>query len=513
MTRRSCAMYATAIISAHLLIVGIALVVGQVFQTLIQNRLKAEIVLKEGSRVFETWKNPPPPVFMEFFFFNVTNADDVLAGKDKPSVVEVGPYTYREYRPKDNVTMVENATRVSAITPKTFHFLPEKSVGDPDLDFITTVNIPAVAVMNQVKGSFLKATMLSMYMNSISAGVFTTRSVNELLWGYKDPLLSYVKTMKPEVDEYFGLMLNKNGSNDGVFVYHTGEENYLDYGRVESWKGEKQLSWWASNQSNMINGTDGSAFHPFLTKEERLDVFTADLCRSIHMRFEKEVEVKGIQAYRFTPPREVFADPSENPANAGFCLPKEKCLKTGVLSISVCRKGAPVVASFPHFYLGDETYVDAIEGLSPNREHHQTFLDLNPTTGAPVRACKRAQINIFLERISGFPQTKKLTGIVFPVLFLNESVVVDDVTAAKLHKLLLMVTLVSHFPLLIVGLGVLMFLITLILIIQFCRAKTPGKKDTVYSPVSSKEKEEDPLENNTKNGTYIGLSPVEMPKS
>lgn len=55
---------------------------------------RQEIVLKEGSRVFESWKNPPPPVFMEFFFFNVTNADQFLAGA-KPAVTQVGPYTYR----------------------------------------------------------------------------------------------------------------------------------------------------------------------------------------------------------------------------------------------------------------------------------------------------------------------------------------------------------------------------------------------------------------------------------
>lgn len=40
MTRRSCAIYATGIVSAHLLIVGIALVVAQVFQTMIHERLK-----------------------------------------------------------------------------------------------------------------------------------------------------------------------------------------------------------------------------------------------------------------------------------------------------------------------------------------------------------------------------------------------------------------------------------------------------------------------------------------
>lgn len=40
MTRRSCCIYVTGIVSAHLLILGIALVVAQVFQTMIHERLK-----------------------------------------------------------------------------------------------------------------------------------------------------------------------------------------------------------------------------------------------------------------------------------------------------------------------------------------------------------------------------------------------------------------------------------------------------------------------------------------
>lgn len=33
--------------------------------------------------------------------------------------------------------------------------------------------------------------------------------------------------------------MQKNGSNDGEFVYYTGENDYLDYGRVDTWRGEK----------------------------------------------------------------------------------------------------------------------------------------------------------------------------------------------------------------------------------------------------------------------------------
>ncbi|XP_069579065.1 lysosome membrane protein 2-like isoform X1 [Brachyistius frenatus] len=520
MTRRSCAIYAVGIICAHLLIVGIGLVVAQVFRTLMHNRLKKEIVLVEGSRVFGSWKSPPPPVYMEYFFFNMTNMKEFLKGA-KPEVNQVGPYTYREYRYKDNVSMLANESKVSAYNTKSFVFMRERSVGDPAVDNITTVNIPAWAVMNQAKNSFWRASLVSIWMNTVNSGLFTTRTVDELLWGYEDPLLVRVAATKPDVEKIFGLMYKKNGTNDGEFIYHTGVQNYLDYGRVETWKGQSQLTFWTSNQSNAINGSDGSAFHPLLEKNERIYIFTPDLCRSIYMEFEKDVEVKGIPAYRFTPPRSVLASKEENPANEGFCVSPKECLGTGLLKVSPCRKGAPVVASFPHFYLADDKYVSAIEGMSPERTHHQTFLDLNPTTGVIVRANKRAQINVLISKLSGFPNTRSLNDTIFPVMFINESVVIDDASAARVHKLLLIVTLVSNFPLIIVALGTIMLAVFIILLVRARKQKNEVKRivftkplyasstedDTSYSPVSDKEKE-DP-----QNGTYIGLTPKVDPQA
>lgn len=41
-------------------------------------------------------------------------------------------------------------------------------------------------------------------------------------------------------------------------------------------------------------------------------------------------------------------------------------------------QGAPIVVSFPHFYQADPTYINAIDGLNPNKEEHETYLDLQP---------------------------------------------------------------------------------------------------------------------------------------
>lgn len=40
--------------------------------------------------------------------------------------------------------------------------------------------------------------------------------------------------------------------------------------------------------------------------------------------------------------------------------------------------GAPVVMSLPHFLYADEVVKDAVYGLNPNVEEHQTVLDIEP---------------------------------------------------------------------------------------------------------------------------------------
>lgn len=50
--------------------------------------------MKNGSEAFEAWENPPAPIYMQFYFFNLTNPLEVLDG-ERPAVVEIGPYTYR----------------------------------------------------------------------------------------------------------------------------------------------------------------------------------------------------------------------------------------------------------------------------------------------------------------------------------------------------------------------------------------------------------------------------------
>ena len=43
---------------------------------------------------------------------------------------------------------------------------------------------------------------------------------------------------------------------------------------------------------------------------------------------------------------------------------------------------APVFASKPHFLDADSAFLNNVTGLSPNREKHDSYLDVEPVGGA-----------------------------------------------------------------------------------------------------------------------------------
>ncbi|TKS84570.1 Lysosome membrane protein 2 85 kDa lysosomal membrane sialoglycoprotein [Collichthys lucidus] len=490
MLLKSCCIYGTGVVSILMLILGISLVLSNVFPHFVQSLVTKEIILKNGTEAFEAWENPPAPIYMQFYFFNLTNPLEVLDG-DRPAVVEIGPYTYREYRPMEQVNFQDNGTKVTAVNTKTYIFQPDMSRG-PESDLIRTVNIPAMGT---------------------GQGLFTTRTVGELLWGYEDGLLKALKIFDPELDDVFGLFHKNNASNDGEYVFYTGQQNYKDFARVDTWNGESSLNWWTSDECNMINGTNGASFHPAITKDETLYMFSSDLCRlslmmmmmmmmmslhvyprdsfgfwafafsvsvcsekvrensqSLYALYEGDVTVKQIPGYRFSPPSEVFANMTVNPANAGFCVPAGNCLGSGVLNVSVCKQGAPIIMSSPHFYQGDRKFVQDVFGMNPKKEHHETTIDIHPLTGIILQAAKRLQINVYIEKIPTFSPTGNVRTVVFPVVYLNESVVIDDASVLKLGKIVVEDNVMVNVPFILIGLGVVLGIIFMFLM---CRQKVP----------------------------------------
>lgn len=449
-----CCYFTVGTLALLLLVTSVTLLVARVFQKAVDQTIQKDIVLRNGSETFDSWRKPPLPVYSQFYFFNVTNPEEILQG-EKPRLEEVGPYTYSELRDKADIQFGDNGTTISAVSNKAYVFERNQSVGDPKTDLIRTINIPAVTAMEWTQNHFLHR-MIEALLKAYQQKLFVTHTVHELLWGYKDEILSLINIFQPDIPPYFGLFYGKNGTNDGDYVFLTGEDSYLNFTKIVQWNGKTSLDWWATDRCNMINGTDGDSFHPLVTQDEILYAFPSDFCRSVYITFSNYESVQGLPAYRFKLPSEILANTSDN---AGFCIPEGNCLGTGVLNVSICKNGAPIIMSLPHFYQADEKFVSAIEGMHPNKDDHETFVDINPLTGIILKAAKRFQINVYVKKLDDFIETGNIRNMVFPVMYINESVLIDKEVASRLKSVINTTLVITNIPYIVMALGVLLGLI------------------------------------------------------
>ncbi|XP_038056908.1 platelet glycoprotein 4-like isoform X2 [Patiria miniata] len=451
-----------------------------ILQTIIHNEIVAQTMLENGTMGYEIWKDPTADVYMQFWVWNLTNPDEVQAGTKEPYLVQQGPYTYREVMIKENITSHSNGT-ITYAQQKSYILDLDLSVGDPSNHTFTTVNIPAVTAAGLLP--FLSALdRLALKIVLDGTPTFQSKTVEEILWGYEDLLtqLAYSKNLYPYPE--FGIFVNRNNSNDGLYTVYSGvDKSDTDkINHISRWKGESELSFWSSDEANMLNGTDGSYNAPFFDKKKMMYVFSSDICRSINAVFDEETSVRDIPTWRYVGPPSAFANATENPSNAGFCTPSpEFCLPSGLLNISNCQHNAPIVMSLPHFlYCDKEKVIDLVHGVVPNQEEHQTFFDIEPMTGGPLNVAKRLQINIHMQPYPDLKYLKNLSKFYLPVIWLNESALVTQSGADQLIEQVenpILYTTIAKWG--VLGLGILMVAIsTLVLTIMWIMK--PSKKPT-----------------------------------
>lgn len=46
--------------------------------------------------------------------------------------------------------------------------------------------------------------------------------------------------------------------------------------------------------------------------------------------------------------------------------------------------GFPIALSYPHFYKADPSLIEAIDGVKPNQQRHETYFLINPVRLVPI---------------------------------------------------------------------------------------------------------------------------------
>ncbi|KAM7051185.1 scavenger receptor class B member 1 isoform 2-T2 [Molossus nigricans] len=446
--------------------------------SIIRQQVYKNVRIDPSSLSFNMWKEIPIPFYLSIYFFDIVNSQEILQGQ-KPQVRERGPYVYREYRRKTNITFNDNDT-VSFLEYRTFEFQPDKSSGlESDYIIMPNILVLSAAMLMENKPMSLKV-FLTLAFTTFGQHAFMNRTVGEIMWGYDDPILNIIHKYFPDkfpMKGKFGLFAELNNSNSGLFTVFTGISNFSRIHLVDKWNGLSKVSFWHSDQCNMINGTSGQLWAPFMTPQSSLEFYSPEACRSMKLIYKEAGEFEGIPTFRFKAPDTLFANGSVYPPNEGFC----PCRESGIQNVSTCRFNAPLFLSHPHFYNADPVLAEAVFGLHPNEKDHSLFLDIHPVTGIPMNCSVKLQLSLYIKAVKGIGQTRNIQPVVLPLVWFEERGAMEGETLQKFYtQLVLMPKLLHYAQYVLLALGCLLLLVPVVY-----QIRTQGPREAKSQPSSA----------------------------
>ncbi|KDR24218.1 hypothetical protein L798_07625, partial [Zootermopsis nevadensis] len=342
------------------------------------------LVLSPTSASYALWKDTPVPITLDFYFFNWTNPEELRQENARPNLVEVGPYRFIETHEKVNTTWNQNGT-VTYQQIRRWYFDPENSngtlKGGPQVAFDL---FQAASSVSRYRSAFVQVP-LSGAFRMTGQQVWITKTTGELLFeGYSDPILTMAIKLpnlaqtKIPADK-FGWFYTRNGSAEyeGVFNMETGEDDISRLGRLRQWNYDTRTDFFEA-ECGQVNGSAGELFPPGQTRDKPVEMFSADLCRSMTFEYAEDVEVLGVTGYRFELGKRLVDNGTIDGAN--WCNCGGQCVPQGVLNVSSCRHGAPAFVSYPHYLDADPYYASLVRGMNPDPSRHRFYLTLEPVS-------------------------------------------------------------------------------------------------------------------------------------
>ncbi|XP_042365187.1 scavenger receptor class B member 1 isoform X2 [Plectropomus leopardus] len=365
------------------------------------------------------------------------------------------------------------------------------SGNESDVVTIPNMLVLGAAVMME-NMPFAVRLMISATFKTFKEGPFLTKTVGELMWGYDSGLVDFLNKYLPGMlpsSGKFGLFAEFNNSNTGLFTIHTGQDDIRKVHKVDSWNGLTELPYWRTPQCNMINGTAGQMWPPFMTRESTLPFYSPDACRSMELVYQRDGEMKGIPLYRFVAPKTLFANGTDYAPNEGFC----PCRQSGLPNVSSCRHNSPVFISHPHFFNADPVLLDFVQGLKPTEEEHGLFIDIHPLTGVPLNVSIRLQLNLYMKRVSAITETGKISEVVMPMIWFEESGYIDGPILSTFHtNLVVLPAVMEYMQYAFIALGLATIVIAALMHHRLKRSKCEGGT-TSDGHTSTSTEEKDPL--------------------
>lgn len=309
--------------------------------------------------------------------FNWTNPNDIRNNSTKPTFEQLGPYRFREFPDKLNISFSETNSPIRYRKFSTYFFDPDGSNGSLS-DLVTTVNMVALGAGSTADSwnSFRKF-FVSLALSHYKQEIHVTKTVEELLFeGYEDDMLTMSSVFSSDTPfNRVGFFVKKNATDalSGTYEVRTGVENIFQLGQVSKFNNLTEFPFY-EGECKKLKGSAGEFFQPHPSRNESIHLFAPEMCRSIPYDYEQDIDLHGLKGFRYVAGARSLDNGTLYDENK--CFASNDSMPSGVMNISVCNYGQPMFMSYPHFYGADSSYLDAVSGLAPEKEKHQTFITL-----------------------------------------------------------------------------------------------------------------------------------------
>ncbi|XP_068621865.1 scavenger receptor class B member 1-like [Battus philenor] len=382
-----------------------------------------KLKMRPGLPPYEWWADPPDEVKMRVHIFNVTNHDRFLQGLDaKLNLEDIGPIVYLEKLQHYNINFNDNDT-LSYTAKRSLIYLPDENT----IDLNETIVAPNLAVLGMASylhdTNYFVRTGFRLLVNSHGSEFFVKKSLYEFLWDYRDPVLATSKNIVPgivPVDNLGFLVRVYNDFIDEVTVKIGTKWGHRNFFHIDRFHGEPQLPGFDPDKcpDRIFGSTEGVMYHQYISKEDVLLYWRKTVCKLMPLYFESEMVMNDVPVYRYNLSEVVY----ERVRNGTDCYDTLPTLPAGLSDASKCYYNFPIVISYPHFYTGSPPKDHYVTGLMPDRQKHNSYVVVEPTTGVPFRAVARMQSNLRIHDLSLFPKEyNRFSNQVIPLFWAEYS--------------------------------------------------------------------------------------------
>ncbi|CAK1592881.1 unnamed protein product [Parnassius mnemosyne] len=383
---------------------------------------RQKVVLEDGGEIFEMWRKPEIKLYCRVYLFNITNAEEYMSGKDsKVKVQEIGPYVYQEGLEHEVLRFNDNGT-LSAIPKHPLTWVEELSEGNKEDDIVYLPHIALLSIANVVsKQSFMTRFGLNRLISLTDSQPLVKMTAREFMMGYESELMTLGNTFMPGwiYFDKLGLidrMYDFNGDYETVF---TGTDDVTISGLIDTYRGSTDLPQWQGKHcSNVQYASDGTKFKSGINMNESILFYRKSLCRPAALVPVEEGVRNGLKGYKYTFADHMLDNGKVIEENKCFCR-EGICLPEGLVDVTDCYYGFPIALSYPHFYKGDDILFGKVEGLTPNKEQHETRFWVQPYSGLPLDVSTKFQINLALGDISAINNVERFSNMYLPLLWFD----------------------------------------------------------------------------------------------